>query len=169
MAHQEPLYQFLSTNGDGTGTVIANVDGSGTPVPFKIIPPAGHQYLLNRMIIHVQDTNVLNSNQYGNIASLANGITIGVYRVADDSEVYAITNGQPIKQNAHWNRFCHDVSPDTFGAGNKFVSARFSFFKAGQSIPLSEDEYFAVTINDNLTGLVDHTFQVQGRDIHSNG
>ena len=162
----DPLYQFLDLDGDGDGTKVANVNGAVTPQVFKIVPPAGHIYRLARMIVHIQDTNALSSVQYGNIAALANGIDLGIYSVSDDTLQHTITNGLPIKQNSHWNRFCHDVSPDAFAAGNKFVSVRFSFFKAEQPLILSDDEYFAATINDDLTGLVDHTLQVQGRDIY---
>ena len=157
------FFRFLDTNGDGTGTKSANVNGSVTPVEFKLQPAAGEIYYLHRMIAHITDGALTSAANYGDVAGpLANGLTMGFYNTDDDSLILDILNGIPIKSNADWSIRNFDLAPDTFAAGNRYVSARWSFDRSGGPISLTEDEYLKVIINDDLTGLVSHYFNVQG-------
>lgn len=164
------IFQFLDTNGDGSGTSAANGDYSVTPGLFFIQPPTAETYRLHRMIINIEDTAITDAAGYGGIGALTNGISVHV----EDGGVETIdlTGGVNIKSNAHWGRMCYDVQSVAFGASTKTVQVRWTFSKAGGPITLygnnvdgaasGDNHRLVVTCNDNLTGLVDHRFMVQG-------
>jgi hypothetical protein len=157
------IYQYLDLDGDGTGTKNANVDGSSVVQNFKIVVPDNQVYELARMIIHVRDSGVISPQTYGALAAMANGITIKTYD-SGDNVVDALDGGVSIKANAEWGRVCYDVDIQDRGAGFEgYVNVRWTFEKAGQPLRLTEGQYLQVTIADNLTGLLEHYFQVQGR------
>jgi hypothetical protein len=151
--------RMLDTTGDGTGSKIAiDTQISGL---FLCQPPAGQVFNVERMIIHVQDATLLAAG-YGGLSALSNGIEVKI--VNDSGVLVDLTDDTPVKSLAHWGRYCYDSQILGFGAGDDFFSARWTFGKAGQPIQLDGDsnERIEVSINDDLTGLVDHTFLIQG-------
>jgi hypothetical protein len=162
-AKPTPLYRYLDTDGDGTGTKNANGDYSGGEEIFYIQPPAGQIYNLNRMIVTVYDTTVIQAEEYGNLgAALGTGIVI---RVSDDNGVLLdLTDGIPITTNAEWTQLCYDADVKAWGSGNELVTVRWTFVKAGYPLRLVGDnnERLEVVLNDALDGLLSHYFMVQG-------
>ena len=157
------LYRFADLTGDGTGSKLANVDGSVTPQVFKLAPRDGELYLrVERMVVHLADSGSLDSGAYGNNITLTNGITVEKRLASDDSVLQDLTDGIPITTNAHWGRNCYDVDPISFGLGDEAMNVRWTFSKAGKAIEINRTEYLAVVIRDNLTGLSDHTFKFDG-------
>lgn len=158
-----PLFRHLDTNGDGTGTIVANGNYSGAAEIFYIQPGAGEIYRLQRMIVSLEDTNGFSAQEYGNLGSaLTNGITVRVQN--DSGTVYELTDGDPVKTNAKWGAFCYDVDLKTWGAGDEFLLVRWTFSRTGQPMRLVGDnnERLEVVLNDDFSGLVDQTFIVQG-------
>jgi hypothetical protein len=157
------LYRFLDTNGDGTGTKVATGSYSpGTPGIFFIKPPAGQTYRLERMIVSIRDNAGMSGEKYGGLAELANGIIVRAQN--DSGTVLDLTDGLPVKANSHWGRLCYDVAINVFSVGDNFVEVRWSFFKSGYELTIggNENERFEVVCRDDLSGLVDHTFMIQG-------
>ena len=112
--------------------------------------------------MHIEDTNGSDVEKYGNISALTNGIQI---RVQDDTgTLLDLTDGLPIKSNAHWGRFCYDDDIKDWGSGNEFVQGRWTFSKAGAPIRLdgNTNRRLEILLDDSFTGLIDHTFNVQG-------
>lgn len=159
------IFRFLDTAGDGTGVKDASVNGSVTPVVFKIQPAVGEAFNLYRLMMHITGSSPISSDEYGSITSLDNGTTIAIHSTSDDSVIVDITDGMPIKANSEWSRYCYDIGPDAFSAGSDYARARWSFDRAGGPITLTEDEYLAITINDDLTAVGTHHFQVQGERV----
>jgi hypothetical protein len=163
------IYRLLDTVGDGTGTKNANVNGSVTPVTFKLITEEGpHRNELYRMVVHIVDAGPLNADDYGGIAGgLVNGLDIGIYN-ADDSLLLDLLDGLPVKTNSDWGRLCYDVKTLDFGTGtDDAVAVRWTFSKdMGGPIILEEGQYIGVTVNDNLTGLIEHYFTLRGNIRH---
>jgi len=157
------LAQFLSTNGDGTGTVNANVNGAVTPVVFKISPPATGSIVITRLIVTIRDNGTFSAEKYGVISELANGVEVGRLNDTTDAVEQDLTSGIPITTNASWGRLCYDVDLKTWGAGDSFLLVRWTFAKHG-SCPLliSGGPALGISINDDLTTLVEHHFLVQG-------
>jgi len=162
------FFRFLDTNGDGTGTKDASVNGAITPQVFKILPQSGESRLrMSRMLVHIVDFGTFDSGAYGNGVVLTNGIDVGLYNTSDDSLALDLLDGYTIKTNVDWGRFCYDATPSSYGTGNESLGARWTFTKAGEYLDVTAERYFAVTINDDLTGLIEHTFEMQGLVVNS--
>jgi len=150
--------------GDGTNAA-ANVNGSVTPVPFYAGPATGKVWELERMVVEVRDSLPFNVENYGNVATLSNGITLQVKRGGvGGTEVLDLVDGSPIKSGVGWASHCYDYEYKDHGTGDNFFVVRWTFSKAG--IPLKLDGFhndvLVATINDDLTALVDHEFNIQG-------
>lgn len=158
---QEPFFRFLDTVGDGTGTINGNLDYSGAAADLKYIAP-GPGVNVARMIITVEDATGMRAERYGSLgAALTNGIKL-IHLNVDGTDRHDLTNGLPIKTNAQWGAYCYDVELKEWGAGNEFLLVRWTFEKAGSGIHLHPNEALAVRLNDDLRGLVNHNFQIQG-------
>ena len=154
------LYTFLDTNGDGTGTKNAIGDYSGGQNFYFTCPETATSVDIYRMIVYVEDSGNFSSAGYGNLSALTNGIQI---RQEKEGETIDMTNSQEVKTNAEWSKFCYDVTYISFGSGNNALSIRWTFRNSGSPVKLDPGEKFIVYLEDNLTGLVQHTFQIQGQ------
>ncbi len=105
----------------------------------------------------------MQAEEYGNLgAALTNGITV---RLQDSGgTVLDLTDGLPVKTNAGWGQLCYDVDLKSWGAGNELLLVRWTFERAGQPLRLEGEDSgrLEVVLNDDFTGLLAHTFQVQG-------
>lgn len=156
-----PLSQFMSSNGDGSGVVNLVGDYSETPTEFFIKPPAGEGIILARILIFIGDTGNFSASGYGNGGGLTNGIELKV--VANSEDVLSdLTAGLSIKSNAEWSRYCYDVSLIDFGSGENFLSIRWTFEKSGIPVRLDADNKLVVTLNDDFSGLNQHHMLCQG-------
>ncbi|MEW8120070.1 MAG: hypothetical protein AB2792_23160 [Candidatus Thiodiazotropha sp.] len=156
------VLQYLSTSGDGTGTTNANGDYSSSVTEFYITPSGNDPYNVSRVIIGVEDTSGFQAQEYGNLGSaLTNGIEVKCIdehdRVFND-----LTAGIPIKTNAQWAAACFDAELKTWGAGDELLGVRWTFAKAGVPVLLKPGERLSFLLNDDLTGIVAHTFFAQG-------
>lgn len=158
------ISRYLDTVGDGTGNRNFNEDYSSVEGRAKIKPPAGETYRLARMIISVEDTGGFTASKYGNLAALTNGVEIKVFNKDGASEMLDLTAGLPIVKNAQWGALCYDVDLKDWGAGNDLLLVRWTFSTTGSSIVLDGDDEqsLEVIFNDDLTGLIDHRFMIQG-------
>lgn len=156
----EAIYRFLDTNGDGTGTQNAIGDYSVTPEEFYFQPELDTD--VHRLIIHMEDTTGANAVDYGNITGgLTNGYTLRVLDTAQ-AEVTDLCDNTVIQTNAGIGRFCYDVDLKTWGAGNEFIQARWTFARAGHPLFIAAGYRLSITFNDDLTGLIEHFFMIQG-------
>lgn len=148
---------------NAAGSEAANINGSVTPVEFSVGPPPGEFWRIARLLVFLEDTAIAAAS-YGavTVGALANGVRL--YIVRDDVEVNDLLDGGTINTSAEWAEYCHDAEVKAWGAGNEFLTVRWTFTKAG--VPLRLDgnkrERLAVLIQDNLTGLNAHEFIVQG-------
>lgn len=165
--HTDLLYQYLSSNGDGTGTINLNGNYAGAPAQFYIAPPAGKVFHIERILVCLEDTNGFSASEYGNTGGpLTNGATLQK-RVGATTVAIDFTSGYPVKTNTGWASFCYDTDLKTWGGGNELLVVRWTFGRTGGSLRLDGDavggpDRLTVILNDDLTGLVGHMFQVQG-------
>lgn len=163
MGIQKLISQYLSTNGDGTGTT--NAVGSysvGSPGKFYITPPAAEDYFITRMIVTVEDTTGFAAAEYGNLgAALTNGVLV---QISSDTKTTQSLTPAPVTTNALWGSFCYDVQLKSFGVGNEFLLVRWTFDRSGMPVFLqgSENAELSVICQDDLSGLDVHRFLVQG-------
>jgi hypothetical protein len=164
-AQKTILIRYLDTNGSGAGTKNAVGEyhdaGNGAEI-FYIQPPPGAVYRIARLLPFVEDQGTFDSGSYGNGITLTNGISIRVQN--DSGTIVDLLDGLPIKLNTHWARICYDMSISSFGTGNEYLHARWTFAKSGQMIRLVGDnnERLEVVLNDDFSDLVSQYFMVQG-------
>jgi len=157
------MFQYLDDAGDGTGNIQVTGDYSVTPAQFYCQPPANEIIIVHRVIVMIEDTSGFAARDYGNIADgLTNGIELKTYR--DSVEINDLTGGAPIQTNGEWARVCYDVDLKTWGPGNEILVVRWSFDKSGIPVTLvgAKNESISIDVNDDMTGLIEHTFMVQG-------
>lgn len=156
------ISRYLDTLGTGGGLKNANGNYSGAAQDFLIQPPAGQVFQIARLLIQIRDSGAFTASSYGNLGALANGIQLLI--VNDGGTILDLTDGIPVKSNAHWSRLCYDAKPDDYGSGDNFLSVRFTFTRSGSAIRLDGDntERLVARFNDDLSGLVEHYFLAQG-------
>lgn len=155
----QPFFRHLDTVGDGTGSIDGNGNYSVTPRKLKLT--AASELDLHRMMVEIRDTGAFSAEKYGALAELTNGVKVEAID-ADDNVLIDLLDGTPIKSNAEWGANCYDVDLKTWGAGDEFVLVRWTFAKAGAPLTLHAGESLQVTLQDDLSGLVEHHFLVQG-------
>ncbi len=91
------IYQYLDTNGDGTGTTnaIGNYSVTADDFYYEATRPCD----IERMIVCVRDTGAFDAEDYGNGVALTNGIRVLVHDLADNTDRY-LDGGQAILNNA---------------------------------------------------------------------
>jgi hypothetical protein len=131
-------------------------------------PPVGTRWYVHRAMLHIEDAGGFDATAYGNNITLANGFRFGIGQATISSGASIavdLLDGQPIRTNSHWGRYCYDISNVVFGVGvNEFMQARWTFLKGGSPLQLDGDLYekLILTPRDNLTELVDHNILIQG-------
>lgn len=168
-----PLFEFLDTVGDGSGT--KNAVGDYSNQQFKIVPPAPTIYYIRRMIVNIVDTGNMNAGTYGVLSALSNGISINY---VSNGVTYDLTGEVTVKTNGDWGRYCYDVSISDLGAVTNYVTARWTFAKAlgglveGIETPNAltlygnNGDYFYANLNDDFAGITSHYFMVQGEQFN---
>jgi hypothetical protein len=154
--------RYLDTVGDGSGTYNAIGDYGGGQV-FKLAPGADEVMSVARMIVSIRDSGAMSAEKYGFLNELSTGVTVGVYD--NDGLLFLLTDAdEPITSNAMWGGYCYDVDLKTFGSGDEFLLVRWTFARFGAPIVLqgAYGQYLGVTLNDDMTGLVEQTFLGQG-------
>ena len=155
------ISRFLDTVGDGSGGIDGTADYSTVADSLLITPPAGKRYTLTRMIVSIQDTGSFDAEKYGNNVTLTNGITVKVIDSVAGT-VIDLLGGQTVKSNVGWAAYCYDAEVKSWGSGDEFLVARWTFEKSGVDVVLTENDSLEVGFNDNLTTLGAHRFLVQG-------
>lgn len=157
------IYQPLSVNGDGSGNISQNVNGSSTSVLFYIQPPSDEKYILKRLTLHAIDGNWNNAALYGALGgALSNGILIYVRN--DSGIIKEYTEFVKIKRTHDWSLLAGVDSINIGAATNDPFMVRWTFARGSADIILngSNNERFVIEIQDNLTGLVDQIVMIQG-------
>ena len=157
---QDLVLEYLS-NGS---TVHAVGNYLATADDFRITCKTGSQKLhIFRMVVYIEDAGKFVSDKYGYDLALVNGVHVTV-RDADDTELKHLDGAVPVLTNAQWGGLCYDTRVDQYGTGsaNGSLVVRWTFANTGKLVSLSSGQYFSVELNDDFTGLIDHTFMVQG-------
>jgi len=99
---------------------------------------------------------------YGTDIVLSNGIEVQVTD-GDFSAKADLSNGDPILSNTDWQKFA-DPKFSTYSLGDRSTVFVWNFAAAGAPLILNgaNEDRLVVLLEDNFTGLVDHTFTAQG-------
>jgi len=116
-----PVYQYLTTAGDGTGTrsPVGN-DYSSTPGIFYIQPPDGEVYDIIKLLFHMSDGAVFTRTNFGGGIPLPNGITV---RISDDSGVlfYIIDETIPLINNDQFMHFSESFQREAWSGSQDSI------------------------------------------------
>ncbi len=142
-------------------------DFSSVPRNFTVQPPQNEVWRISRIILTIKDANINNFNEYGGLTALTNGILLGVVRNNLTTELNPLRNTTDmftIHTNGDWASLMFDLDIKDLGAGDDYVVGRWSFNKANTLIRLdgNKSDFAFIQVSDDLTGLSDHLFIVQG-------
>ena len=167
------LSLHMSTDGLGGGTKEVLLDYSiatGTPTDFYLEPPTGETWYINRLIGFMQFTGGFRAERYADFAAaLTNGIKLSV-QDGSGAVKYDATGSDHVVSNAGWAHQDYDINAVTWGAGDSFVSWRWSFFKDGGPLKLigsataADVRKFVMTAQDDFSvgGLSAHSYICRG-------
>ena len=161
----------IEGTGDSSGTWTVTVS---TPQTFRAGPPAGETWEVMRMMIRLEDgAAAFNADKYGALTALTNGVQIQT-GPSDGTVLHYLTGEaedgtaqHALKSNMDWFGAHYDMAEATFGSGDDGIIGRWSFFKGekdGRGLILVGDrgDEFQVVIHDDLSGLVEHEFHIEG-------
>lgn len=159
--------QFMNETNDGIpGNSPINIiqDYSLSPTTIGVAAPPGKILYLHRLIVHIQDVGSIDSGGYGNGAALTNGLLGAIHARLDNGILFKQPLDIAVKTNADWGMYCYDVDVKSFGQGDQFLQARWTFSKAGIPFIFDGDkgEKLTIDVADDFTGLVSHRFNCQG-------
>ena len=136
------------------------VDGSTTPVSFKVAPPNSDKWQITRMIISMLDSTSMDDGKFGGIASLDNGVLVRTVKsgVVQTSTIW--------KNNGAIAGDMYDLNyADKAPAGQYGLRGRWTFTRLGVIIELVgvDADYVEILIQDDLTDLDSFMIEAQGR------
>jgi len=158
--YNSPFMIHMTLDGAGVTSNMA-VDGSSVAKVFSIAPPANQTFILERIMVYVEDNASLDSGGWGGLGGspLTNGFIMR--RIQD-----GVTTEIPltIKSNGEMTSICYDVSWNKWGAGNEFVAWRLSFNKFSNGIKLigHKGDKFEWVVRDDIDALVAQYITCQG-------
>jgi hypothetical protein len=158
------ISQYLTLGGGATASINANGNYSTASVIFSINPPAGSIYKITRIIYTIKDGAGIQTETYGALAALTNGVEVYVSHNGA-IEYYLTDENNPVKTNSQWSALCYDQEYRTLGGGDALVQGRWTLSKiapGGVTLNGDDSDFLAVGLSDTLTGLVAHNFLVQG-------
>jgi hypothetical protein len=147
------LFEFLDTNGDGTG------ERNARAIDEYYFEATNASTFIYRMIVNIIDTGPPVVNSYGNNITMTTGITF-LGRKAGGSE--QIITPIPIKNNLDWGLYCDSISLLPEGRAEGRIVVQWDFGKSGQPIELAIGDKLVIQVDDDLTALTGHYFQLQG-------
>lgn len=156
-----PFYRFASVSGDGLGSFNMGVNGSVTPVIFKVAPAAGQIIRIARVITSVRDNANFQAGGWGGQTSpLANGIDV----IWKKGGTLITLMRDKVKSHYDLSSVSFDSEYHAWGQGDNFFVNRFTFKKGGQYIRLVGDDgdELQFVINDDLSYLIDQRASCQG-------
>lgn len=135
-------------------------DYSSTATDFEYEPT--EKCKIYRMMIYIEDNSSMKYEDFGGITNgLTNGIRVWYKETSGSSKVY-IDGGFAVKTNRDFAKLCYDVDIKTAGSGNNHFASRWTFANSGTLIYLNSGGSIGVTLNDDLSSLVQFEIVIQG-------
>lgn len=165
---QVPLFRYLDTVGDGSGTKNATGDYSVTPERFLIAPALDEIFLLDHLLIVLEVEATIDNSSFGRFVDpLTNGIYLRV-RDKDDAIVIDLTDGVPLKTTFDFGKYALDAVLHSFGEANDMWVVKWDLLDSGQPLILDGREKYGFSLNaevndDFSSDVVTLSFFARGR------
>lgn len=160
-----PFNRFLDLTGDGSGSKDGAADFS-TPDDLKIVPSEAEVLEIHQLKIIIQDVGAFTTILYGAVDVLTAGVGTKIaLKDNADADIADFTDGLPIKSNAEFAKLSGatvDMTMGINGAATNQVEVTVKF-PVPVKVSGPAGEYFAATLSDDLSGLVEHWFIVSGQ------
>lgn len=156
------VFQDIRYAEDDLGNTNANQDYSADETFFRY-RSADVNLEVHNILYYFEANSAIISTGYGNIvAGLINGISFGVYNTKTQKELFTLT-AEPILLNSDWLQRTVATGPVfSFTLPNTVFAASICFTNKGGPILLrAREEEIRISLNDNFTTFVEHTFLVQ--------
>ena len=137
-----------------------NVDGSVTPVAFRLTPPAGEVWQITRIIPYMLDATSMDDGKFGGMTALPNGTLLRSARNG------AITTAAVWQTNGDMAGDMFDLNySEKAPAGSYGLRGRWTFTNLAVIIELvgNDGDYAELLVEDDLTPLDVFSMKVQGR------
>jgi hypothetical protein len=156
------LQQLLSTVGDGTGTVNGASDSSSVAVNLKLLPAAGQEARVERLVIKIEENAAMVGDAFLG-ATMTNGIR--VQKMTTGSVVVqTLDAGVPVRRLADLVALGAKMigDPTILAAGTQKFSIYELVFDSPVVLNGSSPTWLNVKFNDNLSGLTSITVLALG-------
>lgn len=156
------IFSFLQ-NESATVTIDMDVNATSTAiVQFRHEVPPGEVHIIRRVNIQIWDVSA-NPNTFGAIdLSAGTGVGVKTYD-SDDTVLKDYGDGETIRSTSDFSLLAGTDTEQTNAAANlKVMHIRWTIARAGATLHLTEGQYFAFEVGDDLTGLDRFRVKVQG-------
>ena len=155
---KDHIYQLVSTNGDGTGTVDLKINAA---TDYFVRPGPLEKFVLRRMNLWEVDGSFTDAAGYGAGSALSVGISI---TVENGTEVIKNYTPVRIKTTYEWSLLAGIDNTAVFSGGDDAHVVRWTFGRGGGNITLdgSKGEFLRVSYGDAMDFMTFVRIQVQG-------
>jgi len=115
---------------------------------------------ITRLDIMIEDNAKMKYNKYSAESILKNGVHI--FYTSKGIKHYITDKELPIKANRDWLHYPCKVEQHSFNNNHSFIKIIFNFMKDFTPIILEKNDVFGVELNDDFSGLENHTFHING-------
>ncbi|MFA5127305.1 MAG: hypothetical protein WC465_04920 [Patescibacteria group bacterium] len=153
-----PVNIFFSETGNGAEPHSYTGNYSVTPKDISYIVPRG-TLEVNSLLVTITDATSFNQADYGAIAGgLTNGIKFFIVLAGTTTEI-PLFAGHVFKHNYDFLAIFHDTLLTSFAGGAQTLALESDLKKVfGIPLVLQTGDRIIVRLNDDLTGLISHTF-----------
>ena len=135
-----------------------SVDGSVTPVSFKIQPPLGESWHVHKIALDMAHSSAGDVGLFGNLTALTNGCQLNLYDGTSSFEYTVWQTNADIYMDFGDLQFVSRSG----GGGTYGTLGTGKFQDAGTVVSLSSDMYLELVVRDDLTGLGAFRMKAQG-------
>ena len=151
------IYQSLRE----AGSPSMRVDGSETACKFDYEVPAGMVALIESSTVEIVNLTQRQTN-FGGLSALSNGVLVQGIDSDGSTEIIDYLDGQPLKKNGDFTRLTGVENPIHTEPLDDFFQAGWNMKKSGATPMYLPGQRFRVTVQDNLTGITEMGWIVQG-------
>jgi hypothetical protein len=156
------LRQFLSSAGDGTGTVNGAADASSVNINLSLLPAAKQEFRVDGLVVFIEDNAALVGDAFGG-ATMTNGFRIQVLN-GDNVSLLDVDCGISIKRLADFLQLgaTQEVDSVQAAAGTNKFAAFTLHFPSPIVLNGNTPSRLNVLLRDNMSTMVSLKFLALG-------